>query len=234
MDFSTSIFSVLYIFIHFSLTVMTTTGFGDIYARGVIARMFVLVQMLVSILYNAVIIGLGTSRLIDMQSAHAEQEFSRMKLKAAAAGSEHGDEEGDEDEEEVQLDEADEDDEEDGEDDPFDRAAAERRREERRLAGGDHIQLAIMHPPPPPVTPGRADVEGLDFSEDHMFGKTEPGMRREVEEEEEDGEADELDMHGGDAEHGDDGKADDPDSSLVQDERDTALGEPRSRPRVVV
>ena len=83
VDFSTSLFSVLYIFIHFSLTVLTTTGFGDIYARGAIARMVVLVEMLVSILYNAVIIGLGTSQLIDMQSAKAEVEFSRLRLLAA-------------------------------------------------------------------------------------------------------------------------------------------------------
>ena len=78
-DFDMSIFEVLYIFIHFSLTVMTTTGFGDIYARGVIARWFVLIEMLVSILYNAVIIGLGTSQLIDMQSAEAEQEFNKLR-----------------------------------------------------------------------------------------------------------------------------------------------------------
>jgi hypothetical protein len=34
-----TIFEVLYVFVHFSLTVMTTTGFGDVYARGIIARM---------------------------------------------------------------------------------------------------------------------------------------------------------------------------------------------------
>lgn len=78
-EFDMSVFEVLYVFVHFSLTVMTTTGFGDIYARGVIARMFVLVEMLVSILYNAVIIGLGTSQLIDMQAGKAEEEFSKMR-----------------------------------------------------------------------------------------------------------------------------------------------------------
>ena len=74
-----NIFEVLYIFIHFSLTIMTTTGFGDIYARGIIARLFVLIEMMVSILYNAVIIGLGTSQLIDLQAGRAEQEFMKLK-----------------------------------------------------------------------------------------------------------------------------------------------------------
>jgi len=36
-----NIFEVLYVFIHFSFTVMTTTGFGDVYARGVVARLSV-------------------------------------------------------------------------------------------------------------------------------------------------------------------------------------------------
>jgi prefoldin subunit 5 len=36
---------------------------------------FVLAQMLISILYSAVIIGLGTSQLIDMQAAKSEADF---------------------------------------------------------------------------------------------------------------------------------------------------------------
>lgn len=36
--FELSVFEVLYVFVHFSFTVMTTTGFGDVYARGIIAR----------------------------------------------------------------------------------------------------------------------------------------------------------------------------------------------------
>jgi hypothetical protein len=39
--FDLTIFEVLYVFVHFSLTVMTTTGFGDVYARGIIARWYV-------------------------------------------------------------------------------------------------------------------------------------------------------------------------------------------------
>lgn len=88
-DFDQGIFEVLYIFIHFSLTVMSTTGFGDVYARGVAARLFVLVQMLVSILYNAVIIGLGTSQLIDMQSAKAEQQFDELRRQVSRDASLH-------------------------------------------------------------------------------------------------------------------------------------------------
>ena len=205
VDFTTNIFSVLYIFVHFSLTVMTTTGFGDIYARGVIARMFVLVHMLVSILYNAVIIGLGTSQLIDMQSAKAEVEFSRMRIKAqedeasrrssvTGGGREDGEEEeGDDD---MRLDEGDDDEDEEEEDGPFDRAAAERRREQRRLAGGDHIQLAVMHPHAPSMVVSSSRVGAVeqlqeeDGSEAHMFGHTEPGDRDSLDEEEEE----ELDM----------------------------------------
>lgn len=88
-DFDQGIFEVLYIFIHFSLTVMSTTGFGDVYARGVAARLFVLVQMLVSILYNAVIIGLGTSQLIDMQSAKAEKQFDELRKQVSRDASSH-------------------------------------------------------------------------------------------------------------------------------------------------
>jgi hypothetical protein len=36
--FDLTVFEVLYVFVHFSFTVMTTTGFGDVYARGIIAR----------------------------------------------------------------------------------------------------------------------------------------------------------------------------------------------------
>jgi len=81
-----TIFEVLYVFVHFSLTVMTTTGFGDVYARGVVARLFVLAQMLISILYSAVIIGLGTSQLIDEigQKADAKMREQQAALAAAA------------------------------------------------------------------------------------------------------------------------------------------------------
>jgi hypothetical protein len=81
--FDLTIFEVLYVFVHFSLTVMTTTGFGDVYARGVVARLFVLTQMLISILYSAVIIGLGTSQLIDMQAAKAETSFQEQQQQVA-------------------------------------------------------------------------------------------------------------------------------------------------------
>jgi len=50
-----------------------------VYARGVVARLFVLTQMLISILYSAVIIGLGTSQLIDIQAQKAEKEFKEKE-----------------------------------------------------------------------------------------------------------------------------------------------------------
>ena len=201
VDFSTSLFSVLYIFIHFSLTVLTTTGFGDIYARGAIARMVVLVEMLVSILYNAVIIGLGTSQLIDMQSAKAELEFSRLRLQAADSQSraeEDEEQEGqgeEDDDDDMQLDDGDDDggddDEEDARDDAddgsavrynaaFDVSAAQRRRQQRRAEGGDHIQLTVLPPPTPPLQTARVRAsvaaaqqpsDDADYSEGHMFGR---------------------------------------------------------------
>ena len=81
-SFDLTVFEVLYVFVHFSFTVMTTTGFGDVYARGVVARLFVLAQMLISILYSAVIIGLGTSQLIDIQAQKAEADFKEKEAEA--------------------------------------------------------------------------------------------------------------------------------------------------------
>ena len=51
------------------------TGFGDIYARGFIARMMVSTEMIVSIIYQIVIIGLGLSLLIQRQDNIAIKEF---------------------------------------------------------------------------------------------------------------------------------------------------------------
>ena len=124
--------------------------------------------------------------------------------------------EGDEDEE-VQLEDGDED--EDDEDDPFDRVAAEQRRQKRRLAGGDHIQVAVMPPPVPSISSPKRVVadEDSDFSESHMFGRTEPGARRPMDEEEDD--AEELDYKTY-------GSVDDDDSELEadDDEHEAGLG----------
>jgi hypothetical protein len=49
---------------------------------------FVLIQMLISILYSAVIIGLGTSQLIDMQAAKAEADFKKKEAEQQASGRE--------------------------------------------------------------------------------------------------------------------------------------------------
>jgi hypothetical protein len=42
-------------------------------------------QMLISILYSAVIIGLGTSQLIDMQAAKSEADFREKEKEALEA-----------------------------------------------------------------------------------------------------------------------------------------------------
>jgi len=179
-DSQTSIFEVLYIFLHFSFTVMTTTGFGDIYARGVIARAFVLVEMLVSILYNAVIIGLGTSQLIDLQSAEAEKKFQEVAAEVSQTHSRQASDTGELDLQDVV---ADDEDDEDEEDNPFDREAVQRRREQRRAAGGDHIQLSTLSAQPighSIAIAGGAhtravdekEYEEEDVSENHLFGQT--------------------------------------------------------------
>ena len=215
-DSQTSIFEVLYIFLHFSFTVMTTTGFGDIYARGIIARGFVLVEMLVSILYNAVIIGLGTSQLIDLQSAEAEKKFQEVKAEAT-----HSRQASLTDELDLQDVVDDEDDEEDEEDNPFDREAAQRRREQRRAAGGDHIQLNTLIAKPighsiaiagdahTRAIDGKEDeVEDEDASENHLFGQTGGRGKHDAEQ---DDEEEELDMRTYGSVEGDDVDLDEPD-----------------------
>ena len=216
-DSQTSIFEVLYIFLHFSFTVMTTTGFGDIYARGVIARAFVLVEMLVSILYNAVIIGLGTSQLIDLQSAEAEKNFQHVKAEVSAT---HSRAASDTDELDLQnvVPDDDDDEEEEGEDNPFDREAAQRRREARRVAGGDHIQLSTLRGQPMghtiAVASGvkrgsvdeKAQEDEEDASENHMFGQTGGRGKYDAEAEEEE---EELDMKTYGSVEGDDVDLDD-------------------------
>ena len=201
-DAQTSIFEVLYIFLHFSFTVMTTTGFGDIYARGVIARGFVLVEMLVSILYNAVIIGLGTSQLIDLQSAEAEKKFQEVKAEAThsrrASLTDHTELQQPEAEAE-----AEESEDEDEEENPFDREAAQRRREQRRAAGGDHIQLSSLSAQQTchaiTVAHSRAldekedDEDDEDVSENHLFGQT-GGRGKQDADEDDDDDEEELDL----------------------------------------
>ena len=63
---------VIFVFIHFSCTVLTSTGFGDVYARGVISRLVVLSEMWVCILYTCVIIGLGCANMIEHQTAQQQ------------------------------------------------------------------------------------------------------------------------------------------------------------------
>lgn len=46
-------------FCYFSLGIMTSTGYGDIYARSTLARLATVVQMLVATLFTVVIFGLG-------------------------------------------------------------------------------------------------------------------------------------------------------------------------------
>ena len=213
-DSQTSIFEVLYIFLHFSFTVMTTTGFGDIYARGVIARAFVLVEMLVSILYNAVIIGLGTSQLIDLQSAEAEKKFKEVKAEVT-----HSRQASLSSELDLQNVEDDEDDEDEEEENPFDREAARWRRNQRRAAGGDHIQLSTLPAQPVGHTiaiAGDAHTRVMDekeyegqedeVSESHLFGQTSGRGKHDPNEDEDE---EELDMRTYGSVDGDDVDLDD-------------------------
>ena len=57
------------------MTAMTGTGFGDIFARGVLSRLVASVEMLVSILYTCVIMGMGMLYLCEQMDHKATQEL---------------------------------------------------------------------------------------------------------------------------------------------------------------
>lgn len=72
-------FDVIVTFIYFSFTVITGTGFGDIYGRGVLARLAVMCEMMISILYGFIIVGLGMATLISRLDAMAEQKLQQKQ-----------------------------------------------------------------------------------------------------------------------------------------------------------
>jgi hypothetical protein len=71
-------FSVLSQFMYFSVTAMSGTGFGDIYARGVGSRIAVAAEMLVAIIYQCVIIGVGLSILIEKADEESAERFKTL------------------------------------------------------------------------------------------------------------------------------------------------------------
>lgn len=56
---------VLWLFFYFSMEVQTTTCFGDIAPIHVVSRAVVILQMLESVLYTMVVLGVGISRLLQ-------------------------------------------------------------------------------------------------------------------------------------------------------------------------
>jgi hypothetical protein len=77
-SFDDQVFDVSVTFMYFSLTVMTGTGFGDVYARGLAARLCVMLEMIISTLYNFIILGLGMAALIEQFDAIAEKRFKEQ------------------------------------------------------------------------------------------------------------------------------------------------------------
>ena len=71
-------------FIYFSTTTMTGTGFGDIFARGVLSRLVALVQMMISIVYCSIIIGLGMFVLCEQLDVSAKQDLLDEEKKITA------------------------------------------------------------------------------------------------------------------------------------------------------
>jgi hypothetical protein len=87
------VLQVLGVFLYFSCTAQSGTGFGDIYARGVIGRIVVSVQMLASITYGVIIVGCGISIIIQRQDRVARSQFKNIVLEAARIQEEEEEEE---------------------------------------------------------------------------------------------------------------------------------------------
>lgn len=76
------VLQVLGVFLYFSTTGQSGTGFGDIYARGVIGRIVVSIQMIASITYGIVIVGIGLSIIIQRQDKQARHQFKHIVREA--------------------------------------------------------------------------------------------------------------------------------------------------------
>ena len=64
-------------FIYFSTCTFTSTGLGDIYAKNEFSRLIVSLQMLLNIVYNVVIFGIGISYLISNLTAQSKQIYQQ-------------------------------------------------------------------------------------------------------------------------------------------------------------
>jgi hypothetical protein len=70
------IFQVVFLFTYFSFTAMSGTGFGDVYPRAALSRAVCTTEMIMSIFYQFVIVGLGLATLIDRQENDAVKIFA--------------------------------------------------------------------------------------------------------------------------------------------------------------
>lgn len=78
-----SVPEIWFTFIYYSTTTMTGTGFGDIFARGVLSRLVALVQMMISIVYCSIIIGLGMFVLCEQLDVSAKKDLEEEERKIA-------------------------------------------------------------------------------------------------------------------------------------------------------
>jgi len=70
-------------FFYLSMSVMTTTGYGDITPRLMIARLVVTFHMIISQVYHMLILGLGTTKFITLQhESAAPKETYSMGLRS--------------------------------------------------------------------------------------------------------------------------------------------------------
>ena len=80
--------SLLWQFIYFSFTSQTTTGFGDIVPIGALPRLIVSVQLLMTVVFTFVILGLGLSHLTADSRAAQREEDVQAAMREARARSE--------------------------------------------------------------------------------------------------------------------------------------------------
>eukprot|EP00474_Spongospora_subterranea_P001234 CRZ01692.1 hypothetical protein [Spongospora subterranea] len=75
---STKFASRIWLFLLFSITVQSTTGYGDVWAVTISAKLLVSIHMVISTLYAVAIVGLGISRI--MSSTADLEPSSTLKI----------------------------------------------------------------------------------------------------------------------------------------------------------
>eukprot|EP00467_Chlorarachnion_reptans_P022433 CAMPEP_0114493848 /NCGR_PEP_ID=MMETSP0109-20121206/4329_1 /TAXON_ID=29199 /ORGANISM="Chlorarachnion reptans, Strain CCCM449" /LENGTH=598 /DNA_ID=CAMNT_0001670829 /DNA_START=236 /DNA_END=2032 /DNA_ORIENTATION=+ len=74
------VFKVAGELMYFSITVMTTTGYGDIYPATWYAQLAVCIQMVVAFIYTVVIIGLGMVHVIELLPSTISRRATQASL----------------------------------------------------------------------------------------------------------------------------------------------------------